>query len=308
MTLLPRLLAAAMIALPLPACAQEAPTSAATPAAQAGSTRSDADPALWVVRDKDTTLYLFGTIHMLQPGMTWFDEAVKTAFDRSGELMFEIVQGDPAQQQQLMVAKGMNPAGPTLTEQLPADKRDAVGKALVEAGLPKPAYDRMDPWLAALIASLTPIQKLGYKGENGPETVLAAAAKASGKPVSALETTEQQIGFFDGLSRPAQVQFLVSTVDELPKAGETMAKMVALWSAGNPDGLAAEMNESLKDSPEVAKTLLTDRNARWATLLKARMAKPGTVFVAVGAGHLAGAGSVQAQLARAGVKVERVRY
>ena len=72
--------------------------------------------------------------------------------------------------------------------------------------------------------------------------------------------------------------------------------------------LARDMNESLKDSPEVAKTLLTDRNARWATWIKQRMAKPGTVFIAVGAGHLAGADSVQAQLAKQGVTAQRIQY
>ena len=76
----------------------------------------------------------------------------------------------------------------------------------------------------------------------------------------------------------------------------------------HPDALARTMNDSLKDSPEVAKTLLTDRNARWATWIKERLAKPGTVFVAVGAGHLAGNDSVQAQLAKQGIKAERIVY
>ncbi|HEU0044046.1 TraB/GumN family protein [Sphingomonas sp.] len=294
-------LSALALGLALPACAQPS-----TPAAKVAA--GDADPALWVIKDADTTVYLFGTIHMLKPGLTWFDEAVKAAFDRSDTVVFEIVQGDAAAQQQLMVSRGINPTGPTLTEQLPAAKRAAVAKALGEAGLPQAAYDRMDPWLAALIASLTPIQKLGYLPENGPETVLAKAAAASGKTVTALETTEQQIGFFDGLSKPAQMQFLLSTVDELPKAGAEMGKMVDLWSRGNPDGLAVQMNDSLKKSPEVGKVLLTDRNARWAQWLKARMARPGTVFVAVGAGHLAGATSVQAMLGKAGVRAVRVKY
>jgi uncharacterized protein YbaP (TraB family) len=87
-----------------------------------------------------------------------------------------------------------------------------------------------------------------------------------------------------------------------------MAEMVDEWAKGDPDALAKTMNDSLKDSPEVAKTLLTDRNARWATWIKERMAKPGTVFIAVGAGHLAGNDSVQAQLAKQGIKAERIAY
>jgi len=52
--------------------------------------------------------------------------------------------------------------------------------------------------------------------------------------------------------------------------------------------------------------LLTERNRRWAAWIKARMAKPGTVFLAVGAGHLAGSDSVVADLGKAGLTAERV--
>jgi len=70
------------------------PAPAATPAAVV---TKDADPALWVVKDEDTTIYLFGTIHILRPGLSWFDEGVKKAFDESGELVTEIgVMPDPA--------------------------------------------------------------------------------------------------------------------------------------------------------------------------------------------------------------------
>ena len=68
------------------------------------------------------------------------------------------------------------------------------------------------------------------------------------------------------------------------------------------------MNDSLKDSPEVAEKLLINRNKNWAAWIKQRMTKPGTVFIAVGAGHLAGPDSVQAQLAKLGVKSTRVVY
>jgi uncharacterized protein YbaP (TraB family) len=288
------------LALPLPACAQQA-KPAAKPA--------DADPALWVVKDADTTIYLFGTIHVLKPGMSWFDEAVKTAFDRSGEVVLELVMPDPKTMQGLVQTLGVAPAGtPPLTEQLPADKRAAFGKAVVDLGLPANALDRYRPWLAATQLSIAPVSKLGYEAQNGPEEVLTAAAKKAGKPVIGLETAPQQLGYFGSLSQGAQLQFLTSTLDELPTVATTMARMVDDWAGGRPDDLAKEMNDSLKDSPEVAKVLLVDRNKRWAQWIKTRLAKPGTVFVAVGAGHLAGPDSVQAQLKAIGVPSSRVAY
>ncbi|WP_287979789.1 TraB/GumN family protein [Sphingomonas sp.] len=289
--------------LALPACAQQPAAKAPARAA------NDADPALWVVKDKDTTVYLFGTIHVLKPGLTWFDEAVKTAFDRSDEIKLELVMPDQAAMTKLVMATGVAPAGaPPLTEQLPADKRPAFTKAVVDMGLPANALDRFRPWLAATQLSIAPLSKMGYDSANGPEAVITAAAKQAGKPLTGLETAEQQLGFFGSLSQPAQLQFLESTVDELPKLDETMATMVKEWADGDPDALAREMNDNLKDSPEVAKVLLTDRNARWAQWIKGRMAQPGTVFIAVGAGHLAGPDSVQAQLAKLGLKAERIRY
>jgi uncharacterized protein YbaP (TraB family) len=61
-------------------------------------------------------------------------------------------------------------------------------------------------------------------------------------------------------------------------------------------------------SPAFAKMMVTDRSARWAQWIEARLTRPGAVFVAVGAGHLGGKDSVQAVLARDGIKAERVRY
>ena len=301
-----RTLAAAVSAvalcLSLPACAQQ-------PAQAPARAANDADPALWVVKGKQTTIYLFGTIHVLRPGLTWFDEAVKSAFDKADEVKLEIVMPDQATMQGLVQATGVAPAGtPPLTQRLPEGKRAAFTKAVTDLGLPANALDRFKPWLAATQLSVAPLSKLGYDSANGPEEVITEAAKQAHKPLSGLETPQQQLGFFGSLSDKAQLQFLESTVDELPTLDKQMASMVDEWARGDPEALAREMNDELKSSPEVAKVLLVDRNRNWAQWIKHRMTKPGTVFIAVGAGHLAGPDSVQAQLAKLGLKAERVKY
>src|ERR1700760_663528 len=97
MKFLRRLIAAPAILLAPPSIAQTAPAPAPTAPAPVAAPAAtvDADPALWVVKDKDTTIYLFGTVHVLKPGLSWFDEGVKKAFDSSDELVLEIVQPDP---------------------------------------------------------------------------------------------------------------------------------------------------------------------------------------------------------------------
>jgi uncharacterized protein YbaP (TraB family) len=67
------------------------------------------------------------------------------------------------------------------------------------------------------------------------------------------------------------------------------------------------LNADLGGNPELRDTLLRQRNQRWAAWIQRRLQRPGTVFVAVGAGHLAGGDSVPAMLAEAGLKVERLQ-
>lgn len=286
------LAALALAASPLSASAQ---TAAAPPPAAVATV--DADPALWVVKDKDTTIYLFGTVHALKPGLSWFDEAVKAAFDKSDALVLEMVMPDPAAMQAIMMQKGMD-SGTPLSQKIPAADRDAYTKAVAEIGAPPGAMEHLKPWLAAAEFSVAPLVKLGYAPANGPEAVLTAAAKAANKPVLGMETAEQQFGYLDGLSQPAQIAFLTSAIKDMPKLGDEMREMVADWSKGNPDALAKILNEDLTHQAELKQTLLIDRNARFAAWIEQRMKQPGTVFVAVGAGHLAGDGSVQADLAR----------
>jgi uncharacterized protein len=268
----------------------------------------DADPALWVVEDADTRIYLFGTIHVLKPGLSWFDEAVWAAYNQSDEIMLEMIEPDQATMAGMIMKLAVTPAGPTLTEKLPADKREAYTRALTDLGMPAAALDRFDPWFAAVTLTVAGLPKLGYNPESGAERTLSAAARAAGKKLGGLETPEQQLGFFDALPEPLQLQFLVSTIDDLPKMGSEIDKMVASWAAGDPDSLAATLNESMRETPEIGKVLLSDRNARWAEWIEQRMRTPGNVFIAVGAGHLAGRDSVQAWLAKRKLTAKRIRY
>ncbi|MCW3848945.1 TraB/GumN family protein [Sphingomonas sp. LB-2] len=284
--------------LALAACGSPAPAPAA----------KDADPALWVVKDDDTTIYLFGTIHALKPGLSWFDEGVKQAFDKSDSLVLELVLPPDAELQALVGEIGFTPGQPPLSAQLPAGEAMKMQAALAAAGQPRDGLDAMEPWLAAVMLANLPSQQAGYEQKDGAEAVLTAAAKAAGKPVEGLETAREQFGYFDRLSPGAQRALLVETIDGLPKGAETLDQIVARWRAGDADGIAKLINEDLADSPELAEALLVNRNRHWADWIAGRMKTPGTVFVAVGAGHLAGGQSVLAELSRRGFSVTRVTY
>jgi len=261
-------------------------------------------PALWQVSDKDTTIYLFGTVHALPKDKNWFDSRIQRAFDASTELVTEVDISDVGSSTQALQAQGMLPEGQSLRDMMTPMDREEYEIALVSLGIPVETLDRYEPWLAAMTLSLLPLLRAGYDTQSGVEMALGEKAGAD-KKRGALETIEQQIELFDGMPVDAQLSFLDQTVEQIPKASNTLDAMVAEWIEGDATELARLMNSELTD-PVLRDRLLIQRNANWADWIKRRLDTPGTVFIAVGAGHLAGKGSVQDQLRQRHVKVKRV--
>lgn len=297
------LLSTVALLLSPPLAAQTTPPAPAPAAATI-----PADPALWVVKDKDTTIYLFGTIHALKPQLSWFDSAVRKAFDASGQLVLEIPLPTQEQAKAVIVPLAMDATGKPLTQKLSAEDRKIYAAAMAKLGIPETAFDTFEPWFAGVTLAQIELQKAGFNAAEGVEVALNAAATASGKPVSGLETLEQQLGYFHTLPQADQIAFLISSAKEIDKFDATINAMLDRWKAGDAEGLSALMNEDLSSQPNLYKVLLADRNARWADWIDNRLKTPGTVFIAVGAGHLAGKDSVQAYLAKHHLVAERVRY
>lgn len=301
-------LAATCAILPVAFYAAQPASIALAKEPAAAETTVKVKPALWAVKDADTTVYLFGTVHVLKPGLSWFDGAVQKAFDKSDELVLELVlPDDQAEVAKATLPMAMDQSGKPLPQKLDPETLAAYQATLTGLGLPANAFDAFEPWFAGVTLSVLPLTKHGYDPNQGVEKQLTAKAKAGAKPISGFETLTEQLGFFDTLPEVEQVSFLKSVVKDIEKLGPQLDKMVLLWGKGDPDGLAVTMNESMEATPELAKTLLFDRNARWADQIKTRMDKPGTVFVAVGAGHLAGEKSVQDYLAERGLKAQRIQ-
>ena len=318
-------LAALLALMPAFACAQPAPTAqenvrteAAVPARPdtpsppplPGADR-DADPALWVVRDDDTTIYLFGTIHLLD-GRTWFNDEVKTAFDASRELVLEArLPDDPASLSSMVLRYAMDPQGPTLSSRLTPAQNAALNRALGSIGVPAGAFDHMEPWFASLTLSAAMVQQLGLGADNAPETVLTRAAQARRIPIGELEGMEYQIRLFDAMPAAMQMTQLTETLDELDQVREKFPPLLTAWSTGDVDRMAAITTEEEGQSADdraLHRILFTDRNTAWAGWIQQRLGQPGIVFIAVGAAHLTGADSVQVQLRTRGIQSARVPH
>lgn len=266
-----------------------------------------AEPALWVIKDKDSTIYLFGTVHVLRPTTQWRSPRIAKAFQDADDVVMEIEQPeDPATTRALMLKYGVDPAAP-LSSKLKPESYAKLQAAAQGMGFPPQALEPMRPWLAALTVSLTPLLKAGYDPESGVEKLLTVQAKAAGKPISAFETMEQQVRFFADMTPAQETQLLESTLDEIDDGPAKIDALVTAWAAGDQAELKRQMVDEMQtEYPDIYKLLLVDRNRDWANQLKTKLAGSGVSFVAVGAGHLAGPDSLQAQLGKLGVKAERV--
>ncbi len=295
-----RRIGSALALLPVAACANANAPAAAQVAEQAAPA---AGPALWQISDGDTTVYLFGTVHALPPGAEWYDARIERAFTASDELVTEIDMATAAEAGGRMAQAAMLGEGRNLRQLMTAEDRAQYESALTAMNVPVEALDPVEPWFAALNLTMIPLMQSGFDPASGVDQVLTA--RGAGKNRAALETIEEQLALFDGLPMDAQLVLLDGAVEGAPEAATTLTAMVDSWLKGDADGLAAQMNADM-DDPALYQRLLYDRNARWVDWIETRMERPGTVFVAVGAGHLAGAGSVQDLLTARGREVVRV--
>jgi uncharacterized protein YbaP (TraB family) len=283
--------------LPLAGCAAEA-----APAAQA------ARPAMWKLADKDTIVYLFGTIHLLPEGRTWRTPAMEAALAGSQELVLEVANVDDMMESaQAMAKMGLSPGLPPIAERVPEAKREALKAMMAETGYPEAIFDRLETWAAALSLLGVTFKRLGLDPSLGVERQIDKPFRTAGKTVTGLETVEQQLGYFDTLPEEAQRALLLSVVEDSAETRAQFQAMLDAWSKGDLAGIARTFDDETQMSPELKAVLMSKRNAAWADWLARRMERPGTVFVAVGAGHLAGEDSVQAMLRKKGLKAKRVQ-
>jgi uncharacterized protein YbaP (TraB family) len=282
---------------------------AVSPTSAANARSRQAGPALWQVTDKDTTVYLFGTIHLLPKNSSWRTPKFEQAVQKSQGLVLEtlIDTANPAQLAGLMAQMGFASGLPPISSRVSPDKVPLLEAAIAKTKLPRPVFDRMETWAAAFTLLGVQFQTLGVEGEQGVENVLRQQFTVQGKQVGELESNRQQLNFFDTLPEKAQRDLLEGSIENPTQMRAKFNGMLGAWLAGDVDAIGRTFNEDLQGSPDLRNALLTRRNYNWSQWIERRMGQPGTVMVAVGAGHLAGNESVQRYLQSRGYKVKRLQ-
>ena len=293
--------AAAFLALPL--------LASGAAMAQTVQAPTSARPALWEVSDPDTKIYLFGTIHLLPKNYLWRTKALDRAIARSDTLVVETIVDpkNPAELGRELVRLGYAHGLPPLATRVDPAKRPMLEAAIVKTGIPRPIFDRMRTWAAAFTLLGVQFKELGLQGEEGVENNLRTAFAAAGKPIGQLESNGEQLGFFNALPEKAQRDLLEGAIETPKAASQEFSQMLRVWASGDVAGIAKTFNDQLADSPDLMDALIRRRNVAWSQWIQRRLAAPGTVLFAVGAGHLAGPNSVQTMLERQGYQVRRIQ-
>lgn len=268
-----------------------------------------ARPALWAVADADTTIYLFGTIHLLPENYQWRTTRFDKAVSGSQQLVVETIidEKNPTQLMSALTALAFTKGLPPIDQRVPAKKRPALEAAIKKSGIPRPMFDQLETWAAAFMLLGNQFKDMGLKGKEGVETVLRNSFVSQGKPIGELETNVQQLGFFDTLPEHAQRALLEGAIENTNAMNKDFDVMLKAWARGDIAEIARSFDRDLASSPELANALIKRRNANWSKWIERRMAQPGAVMIAVGAGHLAGKDSVIELLKKDGYRVTRVQ-
>ena len=265
-------------------------------------------PAIWVARDFDSTLYLFGTVHLLPDDLVWQREDMRQAFDEAGTIFFEVDTGPKGQIDAtiLTTSLGLRSDGLRLSDRLDNYQLNLMEAAANNGDLTIAALDGMHPWLASEYLTFAAAQNAGLSADLSADEALKSRATREGKNVVYLESMETQIRASAGLPEFIQIDILTETMEQFNSLGQEATEIADQWSVGGTDFLTDNLIRPMKSrAPEVFNRLLRDRNRAWSTKLSRFMEDSGTGFVAVGTAHLLGEGSLLSELREQGYAVQR---
>lgn len=265
-------------------------------------------PAMWIVKDADSTLYLFGTVHLLPPELNWQRDDMKHALDASGTVFFEIPSDSAAQIEAnvLTTTLGLYGSGNRLSDNLDSYQLKLLEAAAHNGNLEYSTLDSMKPWLAAEFLTVAAAVDAGFSSELSADAALKNRADRSQKNILYLDSIEGQIRASADQPNFVQMAVLTETLSQFSEIGSDMKQVVQAWSVGNTPFLEKELINAFKmRSPDYYQTLFVDRNMAWAQEFDKFMLGNGTGFAAIGVGHMLGDESVLRQLKEDGYEVRR---
>jgi uncharacterized protein len=281
-------------------------TSLVASPAVARDTKVD-NPAIWKIDGPKGDVFLFGSVHLLPKGVNWRTPALEAALKSANVVVFEIdldKAKDPVASRDLVMKLGMLPPDTTLRKLLSPERRAKFERVAKSVGLPPMMLDSMRPWLAAVTIGVQWIVSKGYDPNSGVDQHIWTWAKENNKERAALETMEEQLNVFAGLTLEQEIEYLVISVDQIDDSPDMLDKMITAWRTADLKTLDKVLNEGMEAFPVLNQRLLGDRHAKWLPQIERMLADGRTFAVVVGTAHLIGKGSVIDMLRKKGITVQ----
>lgn len=260
---------------------------------------------MWLVADDDTKIYMLGAMHALPRGTVWDGGKVADAVGAADELVMELAPAELAKAGGVFQSLAPRAAPLAMDERLPPAA--LAGYRALEASGGAFGGDTLDDWAVMVLMGQRVAQNAELDSADGVETRLTESFEDAGKPIGGLETAREQLMLFETLDPQTQRMLLTRAAQKSGDAVKDVGALTAAWGRGDVAALEQVINEDVDAVPAARKAILTDRNRRWSAWVRKRLERPGTVLMAVGAGHLVGADGVPAMLEAEGLKVTRVQ-
>lgn len=247
--------------------------------------------------------YLFGTIHSSDPRVIELPSSVRDAFAGASAFAMEAVPDTSAILQSMVTMVYAD--GRTLEGVVGKRLFRETVEAMAERGMSESAIKDFKPWAIVTLLSLPPDESGQFMDMRLYEQALAA-----GKPVVGLETMDEQLAVFDGLSEADQVALLRDTLEQLDRLPEVFDELVTAYQRRDLEELLRLSDDHLNArdtglAERFKSAALGVRNPRMVERMRPLLDK-GDYFIAVGALHLPGEGGILHRLVEAGLKVRPV--
>lgn len=272
-------------------------------------TNSLADsPALWKISDEDTSIHIFGSVHVLKPGTIWLTDDLQEIVSNANSIYMEVSaqQRSSAILQPLFSQFGVLPEGDVLKNHMPVELYESLASEFNAMGMQEQIYAQFKPWMAGTIYTSFRFMRLGYNPAAGVEASLVSLARAQGKSIEGFETAAFQVDLLSQMTGDQQIALLDRSLIYKDRLEAYMAEMTSAWTRGDLDALEIIFDRAVEKAPELKERLLTSRNRNWVKRIQEILDRPGNYLVAVGTAHLVGDQSLFQFLDEASITVTRI--
>jgi uncharacterized protein len=270
--------------------------------------RAAPSPALWRIRDGDSTVYIFGSLHILPQSFQWRAPEIDDAIAATDIFMFEVPVDDEstARQKDFIVKNGLLPRGASLRKVLNRIEYETYSRILLGAGLKPEHFTRYRPWLAAVVVGLAYVHRRDLTTLSGVDDEIIEYAQTEGRELRYLETVEEQMKLLVMGDDLDQIRALKRQLVSLPKAALHTDDLVQTWAQGDMDRFTTLIEQDFAGHVEAQDLLISNRNRAWMPSIGELLQSGKTAMVTVGAAHIGGPKGLIALLCAAGHHVERV--